>query len=197
MKKISFSDESLSFYYCTWEKLGELIEKLSFKILDKNLKIDRIIALATGGLSASRSLKDYLKVKKLSVMQVEFYKGIDEKSEFPIITQSVSVSVEGENILLFDDINDTGKTLKTAVSYLRLRGAKKIYTATIFQKPHTSFPSDFYGEQITSWVIFPDEVRETIEFLTERWKGKFSRSEIVEMLKRIGFKEDQIKRFSL
>lgn len=196
MKTINFKGENIEFYYCSWKELGDLTEKLSFKILDKGLEFDRIVALATGGLTTSRSLKDYLKVKKLSVMQVEFYKGIDERAEFPIITQSVPVSVEGEKILVFDDINDTGKTLKTAVAYLKLRGAKAIYTATIFQKPHTTFPSNFYVKEIKAWVIFPDEVRETIELLTKRWKGKLSKSEIVNRLKKIGFKEDQIKRFS-
>ncbi len=144
----------------------------------------------------SRVLKDFLAVKKLSVMQVEFYTGIGKTRELPIITQSVPVSVEGEKILLFDDINDTGKTLKTAVSYLKLRGAKKIYTATIFQKPHTSFPSDFYAEKTSSWIIFPDEVREMIELLKKRWSKKLSLAEIRKRLLEIGFNKRLVEKFT-
>ena len=195
MKIKKFSEEDLSYLYCSWEKLGNLAERLVFKILGRGLKFDRIVALATGGLAMSRFLKDSLGVEKLSVMQVEFYTGIGETRELPVITQSVPVSVKGERILVFDDINDTGKTLKTAVSYLKLRGAKRIYTSVIFQKPHTSFPSDFYAEETTSWVIFPDEARETIELLKKRWCKRLPLEEIRKRLLEIGFNKRLVERF--
>lgn len=64
------------FITLSWQEMGEICFRLSKKILAKKIKFDRIIALAKGGLTWSRTLSDYLKIDKLSVVQVKFYQDI-------------------------------------------------------------------------------------------------------------------------
>ena len=188
-------DDNITYHYYSWQELGNLTEKLAYQIIQQNLPIDRLVALATGGLTMSRALRDYLGLKKLASIQIEFYADIATRQSAPIITQSLPLNIDGENILIFDDINDTGRTLQAAKQYLSLRGAKQIYTATLFQKPHTTHPSDFFQQETTSWVIFPDEVKETITLLTQRWQPNLSLEEIKDRLLQIGFTLEQIDMF--
>ncbi len=198
MSPVKFpKDNNITYHYYSWQELGELTEKLALQILSRNLEIDRLVALATGGLTMSRALRDYLGIKKLSSIQIEFYTDIGQTNSAPVITQSLPINIDGEKVLIFDDINDTGRTLQTAKTYLKLRGATQLYTATLFQKPHTQHSSDFYQQEVNSWIIFPDEVRESITTLTRRWQQQgLNQSAINQRLLQIGFTQAQIDNFS-
>jgi hypothetical protein len=135
-------------------------------------------------------MKDYLHIPKLSSLSISFYEGIGQVGKTPIIRESLAADVEREHILIFDDINDSGGSMQAAKKYLELRGAASITTATILQKPVTTCPSDYFGEMTTDWIIFPDEVRETISALTVAWTKKgVSQEEIDARFLKIGFQE--------
>lgn len=194
MKKTTFHDQAYEFY--PWQTLGEDIFKLSQQILKSEKKFDRIIALAKGGLTFSRSLVDFLGVENISSIQIEFYTGIGKTAKTPVITQSLPVSIQNEHILIFDDIVDKGDTLDLAVQYLNYHGAKSITTATLIQKPWTKHKADFVARESSAWVIFPNEVRETIETLQDLWseEGDDS-SKIIKQLLEIGFPKIQVDLF--
>ena len=181
----------------SWQEYGQLAFNLFKKInFSKDSYFNRLIALSSGGLTLSRTMKDYLNIKKLSTMQVSFYQGINERRKSPVIIQSVPADIENESILVFDDVNDTGETLLTAKKYLSLRGAKKITTATIFQKPFTKNPSDYFAAKTKAWIIFPDERREMINLIGQDLKKKnLSKKEMETRLIKIGFTKEEITIF--
>ena len=189
MNAVSFpNDSDISYRFLDWPEWGTMAYELAAKILSHEAPFDRLVALATGGLTLSRAMKDYLQIKRLSSLHINFYTNIGETAKTPIIRESIGSNIEGERILVFDDINDTGGSLRTACNYLQIRGAKQVVTATTFQKPVTTFPSDYFVEETSDWVIFPDEVRETIVALTAKWHAaKISDDEIQTRLKTIGF----------
>ena len=189
MNAVSFPGEAdISYRFLDWPEWGTMAYELASKILAHEAPFNRLVALATGGLTLSRAMKDYLHIKKISSLQIHFYTDIGKSAKTPIIRESIGTNVEGERILIFDDINDTGGSLRTACQYLQMRGAKEVVTATTFQKPVTTFPSDYYAQESSDWVIFPDEVRETITALTDKWRAaKVSKHEIRTRLKTIGF----------
>lgn len=186
---ITFPEENtITYKFIDWPEWGEYAYQLAEKILADGRRFDRIIALATGGLTLSRAMKDYLDVPKISSLHISFYQSIATKTKTPVITQSVPTNLQGENILIFDDINDSGETMRTAKSYVEMHGADTITTATILQKPVTQFPSDYFVAETDEWIIFPDEIRETIAFLRAKWeKNGLQGSDIEERLKKIGF----------
>jgi len=181
----------------SWKEYGQLAFNLFKKInSSQNNHFDRLVALSSGGLTLSQTMKDYLNIKKLSTMQISFYQGIEERKKSPVIIQSVPAEIENESILVFDDVNDTGETLLTAKNYLFLRGANKITTATIFQKPHTKNPSDYFADQTNAWIIFPDERREMIRLITKNLNKKKIKGEgVKEYLNKIGFIKEEIAMF--
>lgn len=180
----------------SWEHMGKLSFALAKSILNKNIKIDRLVALAKGGVTWSGTLLDYLNLDKISVFQIKFYTDIYKKEKRPIIVQSLPVQVENENILLFDDVIDSGETIQVAKSYLTMCGTKTITTASLFIKPWSKIKPDFYAESTKAWIIFPHEIRETITLLHNKWKkGKHSITEIEKRLVNLGIPKTEVVYF--
>lgn len=187
---------STSYQFCSWTQFGQDIFALAKKIEESGQKFDRIVALAKGGLTLSRSLVDYLKVEAVSSFQIEFYSGINQTARTPVITQSLPVSIKNERILIVDDIADSGETLDLAVKYLQYHGAQSLHTATLFMKPKSKITPDFYVSETTAWVIFPNEIRETIEMLSGMWKEKGDDTEkMIQQFTEIGLPPEEIEFF--
>ncbi len=179
----------------TWEEMGQLCFELAQKIIASDKKFDRLITFAKGGWTWSRTLADYLLLEKVASIQIISYKGIYDTAK-PIIHQSLPVNIAGEKILLFDDINDTGATLKTGIDYLNICGAKEVTTSVLYHKPWSESKPDFVGKKTENWVIFPHEIRETIALLNKKWKEKgLTKKQIEDKLINLELPQDQVKYF--
>lgn len=193
--KTVIHDQVYEFY--SWKNLGEDIFTLAKDIIESGKDFDRIVALAKGGLTFSRSLVDYLHVPKISSIQIEFYTGIGETNRLPVITQSLPVTIQNERILIFDDIVDKGDTLELAIKYLGHHGAAEITTASLFYKPWSKVKPDFISRTSEAWVIFPNEIRETIELLVNKWGQQGdSPAQISAQLLQIGFSKPEVELFA-
>lgn len=183
-------------YFCpSWDQMGDYAFLLAQKILDSDIKIDRVVALAKGGWTWARTLVDYLGVPQLSSTRLKSYTGINQCDQVKVI-QPLADSVSGENILIFDDVVDSGKTIAKAREYLCLLGAKKVFTAVLCYKPCSEFVPDFYAFNADSWVIFPHEYREFISQVKKQWSDKnISDSQIKKRLISIGLPKNQIDYF--
>jgi len=191
----NYHNQNYEFY--TWEVLGADTFALAKKIIDSGQEFDRIVALAKGGLTFSRSLVDFLAVPAVSSIQIEFYTGIGTTAKTPVITQSLPVSVKGERILIFDDILDTGETMKIAKEYLQFHGATSLTTAVLIEKPWSKVAVDFSARSSEAWVIFPNEVRETIKSLVSIWSQKGDSPAIIaNQLEEIGFSKAEVAMFA-
>ena len=189
-------DQAYEFY--PWELLGEDIFALAQQLLKSGQQFDRVIALAKGGVTFARSLVDFLQVPNYSSIQIEFYSGIGETNKTPVITQSLPTSIKDERILVFDDIADKGDTLKLATQYFTYHGAQSITTAVLLKKPWSTFIPDFSVKETEAWVIFPNEVRETVELLTQKWQQiGDSPQQIKQQLQQIGFSKAEVDLFAL
>lgn len=194
MKKTVFGKEK--YLAPSWNEMGEICFKLAQKVLKDKQNFDRLVALAKGGLTWSRTLLDYLSIPKISSFQIEFYKGVGEMKQKPLIVQSLPVSVKKERILIFDDVADSGETLKIAKEYLRMCGAKSVSSATLFIKTWVKTKPDFYAAETDAWIVFPHEIREMIELLSLKWRKKaFSKKEIKARLLKIGLPKEQVSYF--
>ncbi len=194
-KVVTIHDEAYQYY--SWHQLGDDIFSLAQKLLKSDQEFDRVIALAKGGVTFARSLLDFLNVPNYSSIQIEFYTGINQTATTPVITQSLPTSIQGERVLVFDDLVDSGETMKLAKEYFGYHGAKTVTTATLLRKTWTKFPVDFCVRESNAWVIFPNETRETIQLLCGKWKKEGDSDEkIAEQLRHIGFSQPHVDLFA-
>jgi hypoxanthine phosphoribosyltransferase len=68
-----------------------------------------------------------------------------------------STSIEGETVLVIDDILDEGVTLAAIVDACRQAGAKAVYSAVMVEKLHdrgVGFKADFVGLTVQDRYVF-------------------------------------------
>lgn len=182
------------FEYISWPKLHRLCFKLSQKIETEKIKPDRIVAISRGGIVVARILGDFLNlpIRYITMVSTE---GIGNLKT-PVIVEGLSSQVADEKILLVDEIGDSGETIVKAKEHLRNFRPQKVYSAVPVIKPHTQPKPDFYMHTTHKWVVFPYEVRETIEELVKQWKqAGLGRKEINDRLTSLGFTKPMVDRF--
>lgn len=195
-KKISF-DGGKNFYIApTWDQLGHLCFKLGKQINHQGKTYDRIVVIAKGGLTWSRTLADYLNIQSIETIQVRLYRGIGKTFKKPQILQQVKADIKGEKILLFDDVADSGQTIEFVEKLLLKQGAKSVDTSALFFKSSSKVTPDFFDHQTDAWIVFPHELREFIEETTKEWLARgLTKKQAAARYIRLGLPEDQVKYF--
>jgi hypoxanthine phosphoribosyltransferase len=139
-----------------WELFDELAKNVANKIIESDFKPDFIVGLARGGWVLSRVLCDYFGIKDLVSLKVEHW-GItatpDGKAQ---IKYPFDINLTGRNVLIVDDITDTGESMILAKKYVASKNPYSIKTAALRHIEGSKYTPDFYGDVITwRWVVFP------------------------------------------
>ena len=148
-------------FNCTitnWEYIYGRCRDVSTQVKAAEFEPDVIVALARGGWFAGRCICDFLGLNDLTSLKMEHYVGTAEKSDGPQIRYPMPEgSVEGKDVLIIDDIADTGGSIKRAQEYVEKRNAGEIRTATLQLLQTSEFEPDFVGEQLEewTWVVYP------------------------------------------
>ncbi|MCE4620859.1 MAG: hypothetical protein F7B95_00265 [Desulfurococcales archaeon] len=164
-------DDKIELEWVTWEDLESIVENLARSIERSGYKVDVVIGILRGGVIPAKLLADELGVDDLGVIEVKLYTAVAERRHRPYIRQPLTLPVKDRNVLLVDDVSDTGLTLEFTVNAIQLYSPKSIKTATLYIKPWTKMVPDYYGRVTNKWLVFPWEKRE-IERELERLKEK-------------------------
>jgi len=172
----------MDFLSVSWTDLQEKTFLLAKKVGAESRKPDLIVAIARGGVTIAHILSDFLHLP-ITTFTISSYKDLKQQS-VPKITLNLGDKLHKRNILLVDDVSDTGKTFVRGMAYLRDLGAEHITTAAVFTKPWTTFLPDHHVAEVKEWIMFPYDIRETIEALNSKLsrEGK-SKEEITNILK--------------
>lgn len=171
----------MQFHKISWLKYHKDCLMLAKKL--KAEKIDKIVAISRGGLVVARILSDLLLIP-ISHITIESYKDLKRKKH-AIITETPTSNFQRQTILIVDEIADSGRTFKRALSYFKNFQIKKIFTLALYIKSRTKPIPDFWSQKIDAWIIFPYEVRETYEAFVKLFKSKEkARAKMLE----VGFK---------
>jgi hypoxanthine phosphoribosyltransferase len=155
----------IEFEVPTWDQIYEMLLDLAEKIGEDRFRPDIIVGISCGGWPPARVMSDLLESHELANVRVEFYLGVAETKDKPIITQPVSMSVKGKNVLILDDVADSGKSLRLTKKHIAEQGAKAVRSATIYYKPWSVIMPDYYEKETKRWVVFPWERKETVRCL--------------------------------
>ena len=102
-----------------WAEVGPATRALAEAVHADGWEPDVILAIARGGLLVAGALGYALGVKNTCTMNVEFYTGVDERLDLPMILPPVPdlVDLEHARVLIADDVADTGLTLQTVQDF--------------------------------------------------------------------------------
>ena len=162
----------LEFEIPSWDQIYGLLLKLAEAVRKSGFEPDVIVGVSRGGWIPARIMSDLLENPKLANVTVEFYVGVAETKNEPIITQPVSVSVKDKRVLVVDDLADTGESLKLVNSHLKKHGASEVKIATIYYKPWSIIVPHYYEKETRRWIVFPWERKEVVRKIVEKFRGE-------------------------
>ena len=173
-----------------WDYIYGLCRTVADQVRDAEFEPDVIVALARGGWFSGRVLCDFLGLDDLTSLKVEHYVGTAAKSEEPEIRYPMPEgSVEGKDVLIVDDIADTGGSIQHAHDYVTDRDTGEVRTATLQLLGTSEFEPDFVGEHLTdwTWVVYPwnfvEDMVELIEGVMEKdGNGPYEKADIRSLL---------------
>jgi hypoxanthine phosphoribosyltransferase len=156
----------------TWNQVYEMLLSQAEKIRKSCFKPDIIVGISRGGWLPARVLSDFLESPNLANVKVEYYLGVAETKNEPVLTQGVSAVVTGKKVFIVDDVADTGKSLKLVKEHILQQGAKEARIATVYYKPWSVVKPDYYERETRLWIVFPWEIKETIRKIFEKRREK-------------------------
>jgi hypoxanthine phosphoribosyltransferase len=150
------ADDAAEREILSWPTFGSATRELAQVIVDDGYEPDVVIAIARGGLTVAGALAYALGVKNCGAMNVEFYTGVDERLDVPVVLPPTLdlVDVRGLNVLVADDVADTGHTLRLVREVLAQHVAEA-RTAVLYCKPRSVVRPDYTWRETEQWIVFP------------------------------------------
>jgi len=140
----------------TWPLYAEGAKTLARTVVVDGYRPDLILAIARGGLLVAGSMSYALRVKNLHVMNVEYYTGVNERLDFPVILPPPLnlIDLAAAQILVVDDVADTGHTLALVRDFCRPQVAQ-VRCAVLYQKPQSVVDCEYVWRRTDRWIDFP------------------------------------------
>jgi uncharacterized protein len=135
---------------------GVAMKSLAEMIHSSGFEPEIILAIARGGLFVAGALGYALGVKNLHVMNVEYYTGVDQRLDVPMILPPTPdlVDLSNAKVLIADDVADTGHTLKIVKDFVHGR-VGEVRSAVIYEKPRTVVNCEYVWKTTDKWIDFP------------------------------------------
>ncbi|HEV2316079.1 MAG TPA: phosphoribosyltransferase [Thermoplasmata archaeon] len=156
----------------SWAEVDGWADRLTEKILGAGDPPETIVGLTRGGWVAARLLADRLGVRRMVSLRAQHWGVTATKDGKARLSEGLSGGVEDQDVLVVDDITDTGESLKLALDHVRAAGPKRVETATFLHIAHSKFVPSYYAEEIPReawvWVVFPWNYWEDLRSLVER-----------------------------
>jgi hypoxanthine phosphoribosyltransferase len=136
-------------------KVDELGARIGADYADRRLTL---VSVLKGSLPFMADLMRAIPVPvRIDLMEVSSYGGsTTESSGLVRILKDLSATIEGEDVLIVEDIIDTGLTLNYLVRYLRGKNPKSLRICTLLDKPArrlVDIPVDYVGFTIPDQFV--------------------------------------------
>src|SRR5689334_16910938 len=140
----------------TWDDLGEGARAIAHAVADEGWTPDIILGIARGGLLVAGAIAYALGVKNTFTMNVEFYTGIDERLEMPMLLPPVPDLIDlGESrVLIADDVADTGLTLQLVKEFCEGK-VGEVRVAVLYEKSRSVVNAEYVWRRTDRWIDFP------------------------------------------
>jgi len=140
----------------TWPMFGQASRELATSVVDSGFRPDIILAIARGGLTVAGALGYALGIKNCFAISVEYYTGVDERLDVPVVLPPMPdlVAVKDLNVLIADDVADTGDTL-SMVERIVHPHVLEARSAVLYTKSRSVIEPTYTWRRTDAWITFP------------------------------------------
>lgn len=160
--------------YVSWNACYHLARDLALAVRRSRFDPEVIVAIARGGCPPARVVSDYLGQPNVMTVKIEHYDQL-HKRDRAVVRYPLPADVSGLRVLVVDDVNDTGESLKLALEHIRgLSAPAELRTAVLHHKTVSAFRPDYAARRIVTWcwVIYPWAVIEDLTSLIGRMQDR-------------------------
>lgn len=144
--KVLIGEEELN------KRIEELAEQIDKDYLGKEITI---ISVMRGAVFFTVELTLKMKTKlKFEFITISSYEG--EDSGDVLLRMDLRDSIEGKDVLIVEDIVDTGKSMKYLIEHLRAKNPRTIKVCALASKPdrrEVEVPIDYLGFEIPNKYV--------------------------------------------
>lgn len=128
IERIIYSQEEIS------KRVQELAQQINHDYADKKDVV--VVAVLTGAIMFTMDLYKRLDLyAHIDFVDVSSYQGGTSSSGTVKLIHDLKNDIADKDVLICEDIVDTGRTLQFLINLLRGRGAKSVKVCSIFDKP--------------------------------------------------------------
>jgi hypothetical protein len=140
----------------TWDDLGRGARDLAEMVAADGWVPDIVLGIARGGLLVAGAIGYALGIKNTFTMNVEFYTGVDQRLDVPMILPPVPdlVDFAETRVLIADDVADTGATLRLVHDFCAGKVAE-VKSAVLYEKPRSIVHCEYVWRRTDRWITFP------------------------------------------
>ncbi|WP_127509569.1 phosphoribosyltransferase [Actinoplanes solisilvae] len=149
-------DQVSEYETLTWSTFGWAARQLAQAVADDGFRPDLVLTVARGGLLPAGAVGYALDVKDIRLINVEFYTGIQQRRDRPVLLPPVPPADElaGAKVLVVDDVADTGATLDLVRDFCAEQVAEA-RCAVLYEKPHSTVKCEYVWSRTDRWIRFP------------------------------------------
>ena len=139
-----------------WDTFGEACIALANSVISSGFIPDLVLCIARGGMGVGSSIAYAMGIKNCFAISVEYYTGVDERLEIPVIlAPALDINeLRGLKVLVVDDVADTGHTLDLVMKTCQPQ-VKEIKSCVLYSKPQSIIKPDYVWKSVEAWIVFP------------------------------------------
>jgi hypoxanthine phosphoribosyltransferase len=150
--------------FVTWEEQYRLARVLAAQIRRSGYRPDLVIAIGRGGYIPARILCDLLSLTRLTCVKAEHWGTPAGKGEKAVIRFPLCTPIQGEKVLIVDDVTDTGDSMAVVLEHVKGLGPSEVRTAVLQHKEVSGFLPDYFAEvcPVWQWIVYPWALHEDL-----------------------------------
>jgi xanthine phosphoribosyltransferase len=155
----------------SWDQFHRDARALAWRLAGANGQWKAIVCITRGGLVPAAIIARELGIRVIETVCVASYHDYTSQGQLDVlkeVTPSLTES-EGENVLIVDDLTDTGKTARVVREML-----PNAHFATVYAKPAGVPTVDTFVTEVSqdTWIYFPwDMGLASVEPIAKDHKG--------------------------
>ena len=141
----------------TLQAVYDLSYQLACQVRDSGYRPDLVVAIARGGFAPARFVCDFLGIRDMTSIKVQHYGAGARKEARAWVKYPLAADIEGQRVLVVDDVNDTGDTLVVAREHLLETAPAEVRTAVLHEKATSPVHADYHAAEVLEWrwIIYP------------------------------------------
>ena len=119
------------------EKINELVKNIADQINNDYVGEEVVfVSILNGSFMFTADLLKHITLDcNIDFMQVSTYGNSSTTSGNFVVKKDVTIDIANKNVIILEDILDTGYTMKNLIEYFKIKNVKTLKIATLIDKP--------------------------------------------------------------